>query len=81
MPKQKRTNTTIDMPDYLYCKKHGLKFAHLIRGGVRDHRAAYDDPDAVPTTRELHRKVQNLMKLQQKLLGIIQKHNLEKEIL
>lgn len=81
MSPQKRTNTTIDMPDYLYCKKHNLKFSHLIRAGIRDHRAAYNDPDAVPTTRELYLKIENLMKLQQKLLAIIQKHNLEKEIL
>lgn len=69
--KQKKITTTIDEDDYLYVKKHGLKFAHFIRAGVRDHRVHTNDPDAEESMRDLRKSRDRIIEHRNKLLGAL----------
>lgn len=75
---QKKITTTIDNPDYVYCKKNGLKFAHLIRAGVRDHRVHSGDPDAVNSSREIIAARDRAIANNQKIIAAI-KENLSED--
>lgn len=68
---QKRVTTTLDQDDYDYCKKKNIKFAHLIRAGVRDHKVHTEDPDAEPSLRQMRSDLKRLRKSQIKLFEAI----------
>ena len=55
--RQKVITTTVDKDDWEYAQKHNLKWSHMIRAFIRDHRVAMEDPDAVQSAREVFRKM------------------------
>lgn len=69
---QKRVHTTLDSIDYEYCDKHNLKFAHLLRAAIRDHRVHTGDPDAVASARELKRARDHALDHRDKILKVLQ---------
>lgn len=59
--------------DHAYCKRHNLKFAHLIRAGVRDHKVNTDHEDAEPTLREMRASRDRMLEHNKNVMGKIAK--------
>lgn len=78
--RQHRTTVTIDMPDWVYMKKHNLKPAHLIRAVIRDHRAFTEDGGA-ETTLQMRNKIERLSKLMNGYVQFLEEKGLNEDFL
>ena len=81
MSKQKRIHTTIDKVDRIYAKKHGLKIAHLIRAGVRDHRLHSGEGDVAESSREMRDAKEKAIEHRDRIVAAVNKHLSEEEAL
>lgn len=79
--KQKKITTTVDIADLHYCRKNGLKFAHLIRAGVRDHRLHSGDKSVVNTNREMLESRDKAIMHRDKILSAMRKVLTEEEFM
>jgi len=73
----KPVTTTVPIEDYQYVKEKGLKFQNLLMMAIRDHRVHTDDPDAVPTIREMRSRIERLQERLQNILDALQKRMTE----
>lgn len=70
---QVRIHTTINREDQEYCRKHALRYAHLLRASIRDHRVNSGDPKADESAREIVNQRDTLKKHRDKILQAIRK--------
>lgn len=80
MENQRKITTTIDKKDWNYCHEHNLKFAHLIRMGIRDHRVSIGHKDAEPTLREMREKVEKLSILYHRAFKLLDENGLAEKL-
>jgi len=78
-PNQKRIHTTIDYADAKYCKENNLKYAHLLRASIRDHRLHSGDPDVAPSVREIQIARDKAIAHRDKILKIIRENLTEEQ--
>lgn len=70
---QERIHTTLDHVDFKYCKENNLKFAHLLRAAIRDHRLHSGDLDVAPSARELIKERDNIKNHRDRILEVLRK--------
>jgi len=69
--KQKRIHTTIDLSDLGYCEKNDLKFAHLLRSAIRDHRLHSGDKNIPPSAREIQIALDKAIEHRDKIISAV----------
>ena len=69
---QVRIHTTIDRIDLDYCKKKNLKFAHLLRASIRDHKL-HSGEDVAESAKEMQQSKERAINHRNKIIAAIRK--------
>ena len=70
---QMRIHTTIDRIDQAYCKKHNLKYAHLLRAQIRDHKLHSGEGEVAESSREMQKAKEKAIEHRNKIVNAIRK--------